>query len=400
MFPVAAPRLPVNRRRLGWVALACSAAGLTLGLSACGGGSRNSYFTPNRIVSFGDENSAIEADTTASLKDSSGNPTTLPGLTYTVHTVDVVGPATCTSDGTPKICGTDSGTFGTLVSTNYYVLNPSIPAVTKLELDNSATTLQRTTTTFYNCATPSIWVQVVARAYGRGYNTACPSEPYGNAVSHAVYGAKSDDVVAQIAAHRGELGGGVLATIMAGQNDVLEQYALVQATPSYEAAAIAELQARADRMAAAVKDAIGTGAKVMLALTPSLAESPKAFSGSDDAALLSRLTVAYNDRLYVRGLGNVSGRDLVGVNPDTFTNTSTRSTSYVYRTPLCNTAAVTLPDGTSPVPAGKEVKYCNTNTLVSSGSTSTYMWADSTHFAPLGHGLIGSLGFNRAHQQF
>ena len=400
MFPVAASRLPVNLRRLGWVALACSAAGLTLGLSACGGGSRNSFYAPNGIVSFGDENSAIEADTLASLKDSSGNPTTLPGLTYTVHTVDVVGPATCTSDGTPKICGTDSGTFGTLVSTNYYVLNPSIQAVTKLELDNSATTLQRTTTTFYNCATPSIWVQVVARAYGRGYNTACPSEAYGNAVSYAVYGAKSDDVVAQIADHRGELGGGVLATIMAGQNDVLEQYALVQATPSYEAAAIAELQARADRMAAAIKDAIGTGAKVMLALTPSLNESPKAFSGSDNADLLSRLTVAYNDRLYVRGLGNVSGRDLVGVNPDTFTNTSTRSTSYVYRTPLCNTAAVTLPDGTSPVPAGKEVKYCNTNTLVSSGSTSTYMWADNTHFAPLGHGLIGSLGFNRAHQQF
>lgn len=400
MFPVAAPRLPVNRRRLGWVALACSAAGLTLGLSACGGGSRNSYFTPNRIVSFGDENSAIEADTSASLKDSSGNPTTLPGLTYTVHTVEVVGPATCTSDGTPKICGTDSGTFGSLVSTNYYVLSPSIQAVTKLELDNSATPLQRTTTTFYNCATPSIWVQVVARAYGRGFQSQCPSDAYGNAVSYAAYGAKSDDVVAQIAAHRGELGGGVLATIMAGQNDVLEQYALVQATPSYEAAAIAELQARADRMAAAVKDAIGTGAKVMLALTPSLNESPKAFSGSDDAALLSRLTVAYNDRLYVRGLGNVSGRDLVGVNPDTFTNTSTRSTSYVYRTPLCNTAAVTLPDGTSPVPAGKEVKYCNTNTLVSSGSTSTYMWADNTHFAPLGHGLIGSLGFNRARQQF
>ena len=57
MFPVAASRLPVNRRRLGWVALACSAAGLAMGLSACGGGSRNSFFAPNSIVSFGDENS-------------------------------------------------------------------------------------------------------------------------------------------------------------------------------------------------------------------------------------------------------------------------------------------------------------------------------------------------------
>ena len=272
---------------------------------------------------------------------------------------------------------------------------------TKLEVESPN---QRTTTTAYNCGSPSIWVQVLARAYGRGYTSQCALDTRGGAVSYAAFGAKTDDVIAQIAAHRGELNGSTLVTIMVGQNDILEQFNALRATPATtdEATAIATLQARADRMAAAVKDVIGAGAKVVLALTPSLNDSPRGVA--TDAALMSRLVVAYNDRLYVRGLGNVSGRDLVGVNPDSFTNSSTRSTSYVHGNvgALCNTTGLVRPDGTTTTglepDADANVRFCNTSISLN-GSTSTYIWADAIHYAPLGHSLIGSVAYNRARQQ-
>lgn len=408
MFPVAASRLPVNRRRLGWVALACSAAGLAMGLSACGGGSRNSFFAPNSIVSFGDENSAFDTYT-GSLKKAdgtTGSGAIIKGLTYTVHDVSVGAALVCpdTTAGQPSTladeCTTATSNGATLTSPSldgYYGF--SFFSSTKLEVESPN---QRTTRTIYDCGTPRIWVHVLARAYGRGFNGQCALDPFTGAVSYAAFGAKTDDVIAQMAARRGELGSGVLVTVMVGQNDILEQYAIVRASgnPSTaEAAATAELQARADRMAAAVKDVIGTGAKVVLSLTPSLNNSPKGVSGAEDGALLSRLVVAYNDRLYVRGLGNVSGRDLVGVNPDSFTNTSTRSTSYVHSTALCDTSALTKPDGTTTSAQPSDVLFCTTANIVTGGSIGTYIWADTTHYAPLGHSLIGALAYNRARQQ-
>ncbi len=403
MFPVAAPRLPVNRRRLGWVALACSAAGLAMGLSACGGGSRSNFFAPGSIVSFGDENSAFDTFSSASFLNANGSGNAvLKGLVYTVQ-VATVGASVVCDQATPAAeCGTANGTFtDPAANTSYYSFVPAVPYTsTKLELDGVGK--QRTTSTVYDCSTPRIWVHVLARAYGRGYTSQCALDTLGGAVSYATYGAKTDDVIAQIAAHRGQLNSSTLVTIMVGQNDILEQFNAIRATPATtdEATAIATLQARADRMANAVKDTIGTGAKVVLALTPSLNDSPRGVA--TDAALLSRLLVAYNDRLYVRGLGNVSGRDLVGVNPDTFTNSTTRSTSYVHSTALCNTSGLVKPDGTTtPTPGlDSDVLFCNSNTLVANGSTSTYIWADAIHYAPLGHSLVGALAYNRARQQF
>ncbi|WP_290903510.1 SGNH/GDSL hydrolase family protein [Aquabacterium sp.] len=408
MFPVAASRLPVNRRRLGWVALACSAAGLAMGLSACGGGSRNSFFAPGSIVSFGDENSAFDtyAGSLKKADGTTGSGAMIKGLTYTVHDASVGASVVCADPrvGTPSAlaveCTAANANGATLTSPTldgYYGFSFFTSAKLEVESPN-----QLTTTTAYNCGTPRIWVHVLARNYGRGYNSQCAIDPYSGAVSYAAFGAKTDDVIAQIAAHRGELNGSTLVTIMVGQNDILEQFNAIRATPATtdEATAIATLQARADRMAAAVKDVIGTGAKVALALTPSLNDSPRGLA--TDAALMSRLVVAYNDRLYVRGLGNVSGRDLVGVNPDSFTNSTTRSTSYVHGAALCNTTGLVKPDGSvttgSEPDADANVRFCNTS-ITLNGSTSTYIWADATHYAPLGHALIGSLAYNRARQQ-
>lgn len=404
MFPVAAHRLPVNLRRLGWVALACSAAGLTFGLSGCGGGSRQNFFSPSRIVSFGDENSAFSDFTSAGLKLPNGTTgATVRGFTYTVQSAVTNAPVVCSNPPRPlqsgevvADCGTTSNgnTVPSPTSTDYYTF--STVSSTKLEADG---TNQRTTTTAYNCASSSIWVQILAGAYGRGYNTQCPLETRTGAISYAAFGAKTADVINQINTRRGELGNGVLVTVMVGQNDVLEQFAAIKAGSTTQPAAIALLQARADSMALAIKDVIATGARVVLSLTPSLNNSPKAAASVADATLLSELVVAYNDRLYVRGLGNVSGRDLVGVNPDVFTNTSTRNNSYNYVTPLCNLSSLTRPDGTTPNGLDEQdVRFCNTAGPLN-GSIGTLMWADSVRFGPLGHNLVGSLAFNRARNQ-
>lgn len=401
MSRVDAPRLSVSLRRFGLITLACSAVLLT----ACGGGDRKNFFAPVRMVSFGDENSAIEADTDSVLLNQAGNPTTLPGMVYTVQSSVVIGPAVCAYDATPLICSTDSGAAFTAVPSEsaYYALDQvRVPGVTFRELDATVATPptnQRTTTVTYDCAAPATWVQIIARAYGLGFTSQCPSDTAGGAVSYAVRGARSDDVIAQFAARRAELGKGTVATVMAGQNDILEQYAIVRAAPAAEGAAITELQARADRMANAIKnDLIGTGTKVILSLTPDLSQSPKGLS--EDPALMSRLVKAYNERLYVRGLGNVSGRDLAGVNPDPYTNPSTRSTSYVVTVPLCDANAVRRPDGTTPTTVDDKLKYCTTRFLTAGASTSTYVWADATRPATLLHGLIGVQVFNRAREQF
>ena len=400
MFRFAASSLPVTLRQMGLVAMACSVAAL----SACGGGNRSKAYQPDRIVSFGDENSLIEGYTSSALKNSDGTNTspvpTLQGLVYTINTANVISNAVCANLGTPfQLCPSNSVTSFTPVGTADYVIFPdaSSTILTVFEHDAGATN-QHVTETLYSCNTSSIWIQVIAHNFSKGYkDTQCPSDSLSGATTYASYKAKVDGVVAQVAAHRGELGKGVLVTLMVGQWDILELYNAVNVThTTTQASAEAELKNRAGTLANVVKDILSTGAKVVLALTPDLGQSPKALTGGNDQVLLAALTKVFNDTLYITNLGNQSGRDLAGVNPEPFTNPTIRSTAYDYTTPACT--ATGGPDGVAEADADKQVKFCTTDTLVS--TTTAYMWADNTHFAPVGHSLIGSAGFNRASNQF
>lgn len=408
MFRFAASSMPATLNRFGLVVMACSA----LALSGCGGGSRAKDYVPDRVVTFGDENSAIsslDADgyTSSGLTDTATHHVNLKGLTYTVnsYTQDVA--ITCTNANfvSNKCAHVDTTpAFATAATTVWNVVDTSgFPnLVTKIEHD-TVNGVYRTTNSGYFCSTNTIWAQVVAHGFGKGYSAQCPLDRDG-AENYAAYGAKVADISAQVAAHRGSLGAGVLVTLMAGQNDILEVYAAVHAGSMTEDSANAALQSRASTMASTVRDIISTGAKVALALTPDLGESPKAYTGGEDRALLTRLTKVFNDKLYITELGNTSGRSLAGVNPEPYTNTGTRSASYVYQTPVCNLASVVRPDGATVISTDPDynvrVKYCNNSTLVTNGSTSTYIWADDVHFAPVGHALIGSAMATRVANQF
>lgn len=414
MFRFAASSMPVTLRRWGLVAMACSA----VALSGCGGGDRAKAYAPDRVVTFGDENSAIESYSSVALNASGGTAKTVYGLTYSVNSVGFGDAAFCTDQTANTLCAdadkrTDVTSF-TKVSGNAYLLDAvntgdTQNVVTLIDLgtgDYASLTggpLKRTINKLFLCYNNTIWVQVVAHNFGKGYEAQCPLDR-GGAENYAAYGAKVQQINDQIAANRGRLGKGVLVTLMAGQNDILEVYAAVQAATLTEASAIAELKLRAAAMARGVRDIISTGAKVALALTPDLGESPKASAGGENAALLKRLTQAFNDALYITELGNTSGRSLAGVNPEPYTNTLTRSASYVYSTAVCDPAKAIRPDGSTiaggDADASAKVKYCNGSTLVSGGDTSTYMWADDVHFAPLGHSLIGAAAATRITNQF
>lgn len=410
MFASPASLLPVTLRRVGGVVLACA----TLALTACGGGDRATDYKPASIVSFGDESSAFAAPYVGNLKAANLSASaTLLGLTYTVNRTARSEAVTCASDSplSATFCATPSGgdTFtpdGSL--TRYVIADPAYPnTVTKLEL-NSDQSFKRTTTTTYFCNVPTIWVQTVAQAFGKGYRSACTLSANAGAESYAVPGAKVADVIAQINANKASLNSGVLVTIMAGQNDILGEYQSLGNAPTQTnlEAAQARLRAQADLLANAVQGIFATGAKVVLALTPDLGESPLAYANSAAGkAVLSALTKSFNDHLYITRLGSSSGRQLVGVNSHELT--ANRNNGYVHSTALCDptSSSALLPDGQTVAANAinyslERLKACNTNSYVTGGNLSSYLWADEVRFAPTGHAWIGSIAATRAAQQF
>lgn len=407
-----APRRSFLSPRLGVLALACASALL----ASCGGGDRKSYFTPDRIVSFGDENSAIAEFEAPALYDNkfpASDLGKLKGLSYTAKPVRIDEDFVCDDDrvSTAVIgtCGNNNGqsaTFSPSGPATYHVLSPNLNLVTKFETGAvGATPSLRTTSVNYDCDVPTTWVQIIARAYGKGFTSNCPQDTRGGAVSYAELGAKTADVIQQINDNRASLNSKTVVTVMVGQNDIVEQF---RSANTAEAAA-GELRARADSMAAAIRSVIGTGAKVMLALTPDLSQSP--FVDNSNRARMEALVKAYNDRLYITGLGNVSGRELAGVNPESFTKPATRNASYKIDPPLCDASlVVSRPDGASIDPVGpgrtaddvadEKLLFCTSHHYTAGTSPSTAVWADAKRPAPLLHNLIGVTVFNRAREQF
>ncbi len=430
----------VSRRAATLTAVAAAA----VVLSACGSGSRVSYFVPTKMVSFGDENSLIDTYEDSAFVQADGTTAgKLQGLVYTVNTL-VAGPenavnyVVCNESSiasTYTACTTaNGGTAGTLAATTYtgqwFQATDIGSHVIEVRHDTTSTQNQRMDLRYaWSCSSNTIWTQVVAHAYKLGYATykgtagQCPTDSYSNAYTYAAYGAKVADVVNQITAHGGELGKGTLATVMAGQWDIYEQYQAVLAGKS-QGDAEAELKARAVQLADAIVAMTNTGTKVVVALTPDLGESPLAYNAGK-TALLKALTTAFNDTLYIENLARrvtQGGRVLAGVNATLLTNTGTRSTAYVYAPNVVCPAADTYDASTSSGsnlfdPIGqrvtssyitaklggdtfKAVKFCNTLNTSLTSTAGTYMWADQIHVSALGHTLIGSTAYSRANNQF
>ncbi len=418
MFVTPSSFLPVSLRRVGGVALACSA----LVLSACGGGDRAAEYQPASIVSFGDESSAFASVTLPSrsndgtvIADVVG---TVKGLTYAVNSVVNLSTTFCTDQTINTLCvtpqtdvtsftATGTSTYGYFASVN---TGDVFNVVTRIDLGtgsyaSTSGALKRTTDQFYNCSASTIWTQYVARAFGKGYEADCQLDRAG-AVSHAVAGAKVAELSAQIAQAKsaGQLKSGALVTVWLGQNDLVEIFDSTASLADKEAAA----KARAATLIDGVKQILATGAKVVLVNAPNLAYSPYALARNavSCADVSSRpcnpemdaLVVAFNKQL-ISSLGTeyaLNGRQLGYVDAAQLTNTYARSTSYENKR-QCDAGKMVRPDG---VLDSSSLAYCNVGTLENDGNVGNYLWADDVRVSWTLHSVIASTAVTRAAEQF
>jgi phospholipase/lecithinase/hemolysin len=242
------------------------------------------------------------------------------------------------------------------------------------------------------CQNEPIWVQTVARVYDFVFAECNPNgvaEP--RALMAAVPGAKVADLAAQIDAQiaAGTIGTGTLVTVMMGANDIWELYADYPATRS-EDQVIAELRSRGERLAQQINRLVDRDARVIVSTLPDLGKTPFALAerdanpGLDRAALITRMVAALNGRMRANIIND--GRFIGLVLADEMTQALVRSPSSFG---LANVEDAVCA-ATAPLPD------CSTDTLVSGGRSSNWLWADDRRLAYGGQVRLGSLAAERA----
>ena len=326
-------KLLVNGTRCAALSLALGAAAL---LASCGGGDPVVRFQPTRVLAFGDEYSVI----------------TSAGRKYTVNALL-----------------TDANGVKTI-----------------------------------NCDGNALWIQRLAADFGLVFPQCNPAgvvNPRSRIYAEAgddVRKIKVADLAAQITLHlqTDSFSATDLVTMFAGQNDVLEQYALYDLAPGVAGAgaALATARERGLALAAQVSLVADRGGKVLVTTVPDLAYSPFALAenartgDSTRGALLGELVAKFNEGLRL-GLAKETGAEVALMKADELVQGMAKfPTNYGGMTnviaPVCDKAlAVT-------------VDLCTTDTLVTGGDANRYLWADDTHLSPNGHIYLGSLAITQA----
>jgi outer membrane lipase/esterase len=301
--------------------------------SSCGGSSSKATFVPGRIISFGDESSMI-----VDLNNDSN------GAKFTVN-------------------ATVSNTDPTLA-----------------------------------CPLNAIWNQSIAATFGLVFPECNPGSTAVTApVSRirATRGARAADLATQIDAQLADspLGPGDMATILLGENDIIEQY--LQYPSLSEVELTANVQAAGVEVGRQLNRLADLGVKVLIATSPDVGFTPFAYAeraahaDTDRLAILSRLSQSFNGSLRAtmyndgRRIGLILLDELVGAivkNPglDGFTN-STDAVCDLSQSKLIPPSSLD----------------CTMQTLVPNGS-STYLWADDRHLSATGQNVFGSNAIIRA----
>jgi phospholipase/lecithinase/hemolysin len=242
-----------------------------------------------------------------------------------------------------------------------------------------------------NCSSNPNWVQVLAGLYGYVFAECNPNRvERPQALMRATAGARVADIQAQVDAQiaAGGFRDKDLVAIMAGANDILDLYA--QFPGRSEADIAAEVRSRGARMAQQVNRLVDVGAKVIVSTVPDMGLTPFAlkqkaeFDDTDRAALLSRLTTAFNEQLAVNVL--LDGRYIGIVQSDLTLQAMVRTPAAYGFANVTDAACQTTVD----MPA------CTDQTLVEGASASAWMWADETRLGPSVHSQIGNLAVARA----
>lgn len=240
-----------------------------------------------------------------------------------------------------------------------------------------------------DCTLFPLWIQSVAGLYGFTYAECNPTSAFDpKARTHASVGAKVADVAAQVEAQvaAGGFRADDLALVLAGANDVLDLYAQYPVRP--EAALLEDARERGRRMAQVVNRLVDLGAKVIVSNLPDMGLSPfaaaeaKANTDTDRAAMISRLSAAFNEQLGANVL--LDGRYVGLMQADLRTQAAHRSPgSFGLSNATDAVCTVALPN-------------CTTATLVTGATATQYLWADATRLAPGGQNMLATLAVERA----
>jgi outer membrane lipase/esterase len=294
-------------------------------LVSCGGGDRVENFSPTRLIVFGDENSLID--------DVNNNAN---GRKYTINALK-----------------TDNVTL--------------------------------------DCSSNAIWTQYLVATYPQLVLKECnPNTADAKSLAYAEAGATVADAAAQIDSHllADTFTGTDLVTVLAGQNDILAQYALYDG--SNEDTLLATLAAAGSALAGQVNRVANAGGKVLIVTVPDLGLSPFAVaeeaSNAGRAAFLTKLTDKFNVALRSNIIND--GRMIGLVNGYDITQTLFKYPSIYGFTNVTTAACDTTKAAT--------VELCTTLTLITDATSSAYLWADATHLSPAGQRRLGEAAVGRA----
>jgi outer membrane lipase/esterase len=262
-----------------------------------------------------------------------------------------------------------------------------------LRSDGSKYTINATDTTTgaIACSSNPIWVQTLASYYGLVFQQCNTSNLAATtAVMYATSGAKVADVATQTNQQFALDGfnGKDLVTVLAGANDILELYA------SYGAQSEEILGDEAEARGKALADTINTianaGGKVIVSTVPDMGVTPFAVTerashaDTDRAKLLTELTTRFNLGLRLNIIND--GHKIGLILTDELIQNAAKYPSYYS---LSNSTDAACLDAYQP-------PLCTDKTLVSSATSSSYMWASETLLGPSVQARIASLAQTRA----
>lgn len=248
------------------------------------------------------------------------------------------------------------------------------------------------------CAVNPNWVVYLANAFNRPFPD-CPLNGSTSASDNrAVVGAKVADVADQVSRYVSDVGGfgeRDLVAVFVGINDVLEQYS--QYPTVGEADLSAELDRRGQALAAQVNTIAEAGGKVLIVSLPDQGLTPYALdqreqfiTEGDRAALLTRLTSSFNAGLKSTLTNDGSKIGLVAGDEQSRLMVS-RPGNYGLVDVITAACDTTKRDGSDT----GVLPNCSEATLLDNATSTTYLWADSLNFGPVGHRQIGAAAVNR-----
>jgi outer membrane lipase/esterase len=238
-----------------------------------------------------------------------------------------------------------------------------------------------------DCESNPIWIQSVANLYGFRFAQCLGTATEAKAITRAAPGANVADVTAQIDA---QVAAGVrdkdLALVLVGLNDVRQIYE-GRAAGESEDLLLARARERGILAGLQVNRLVALGARVIVATAPDLGVTPYGRAkGTADAALLTRLSAAFNGRIRVTILND--GRFVGLVLAD-----------EMLQTAVAVPAAYGLTDAITPAcRSTNALPNCNADaaSLVEGASATAWLWADDLRFGTIGQLQLGNIAASRA----